>query len=222
MVSPLDWDPAYRLIASKYPTVSIYDRIASAKNFEAILELEALTNPRIREEAGDFRKIRAEDRVTGPGTTPVMASFAYSGTSRFSDGSYGVYYAAHDEETAIVESRFWTTRFLRATNEPSIDVDKRVYCARITGSYDDLRGRSKRSALYDPESYAESQYYAHERYRENAVDGIVYRSVRREDGECVCVFRPRLVTDCRLCAYVQFRWDGARIASTATMTRIGA
>jgi hypothetical protein len=174
----------------------------------------------VREEAGDFRKIRPEDAAAGPGSTPVMASFAYSGPSRFTDGSFGVYYAAHDEETAIAESRYWTERFLRATNEPSIDVDKRMYSARVRGTYDDLRGRSKRSRVYDAESYEYSQAYARNLYRKNAVDGIVYNSVRREGGECVCAFRPRLVTNARISAYLQFRWDGARIIGMAEITRI--
>lgn len=220
MVSSVDWRTSYRLISSKYPTVSVYDRITDAKNFQAILELETLTNPRLRQEAGDYRKVRAEDAVTGPGSTPIMASFAYSGASRFTDGSYGVYYAGHDEETAIAESRYWTERFLRATNEPSIDVDKRLYTARIRGSYDDLRPRSKRSSVYDPDSYAASQAYARKLYERNQVDGIVYNSVRREGGECICAFRPRLISNCRMAAYVQFRWDGTRIVGTATLTRI--
>lgn len=200
--------------------VSVYDRIADARNFQAILEIEALTNPRLREEAGDYRKIRPQDAVAGPGSTPIMASFAYSGSSRFTDGSYGVYYAAHEEETAVAESRHWTQAFLAATREPSIDVDKRMYLARVRGSYDDLRGRSKRSRVYDPDSYAYSQTYARDLYRRNAVDGIVYNSVRRDGGQCVCVFRPRLITDCRIGAYLQFRWDGTRIIGMATITRI--
>ena len=220
MVTGLDWNPAHRVVASKYPVVSVYDRITDATNFQAILELEALTNPRVREEAGDFRKIRAEDAATGTGATAVMASFAYSGSSRFTDGSYGVYYAAPDEATAIAESRYWTEAFLRATSEPSIDVDKRIYRARVRGSYDDLRTRSKRSKVYDPDSYAYSQSYARELYQKNAVDGIVYNSVRREGGECVCAFRPRLVSDCRVAAYLQFRWDGSHIIGMAELTRI--
>jgi hypothetical protein len=220
MVTALDWKRSYRVVSSKYPVVSVYDRIADARNFQAILEVEALTNPRVREEAGDYRKIRPQDAIAGPGSTPVMASFAYSGPSRFTDGSYGVYYAAHEEETAIAESRYWTQKFLSATNEPSIDVDKRMYSARIRGSYDDLRSRSKRSRVYDPNSYAYSQAYARNLYQENTVDGIVYNSVRRDGGQCVCAFRPRLVTDCRVAAYLQFRWDGSRIIGMAEITRI--
>lgn len=222
MLSAIRWDSAYRVIGSKYPMVSVYDRIANAQNFQALLELEALTNPRVREEAGDFRKIRPEDAVTGEGATPIMASFAYSGSSRFCDGSYGVYYAAHEEETAVAESRYWTESFLRATNEPSIDVDKRMYVASIRGNYDDIRTKSKRSALYAPDSYIDSQAYARRHYEKNEVDGIVYNSVRRDPGQCICVFRPRLITNCRIAKYLQFRWDGKRIIAVATIATITA
>lgn len=220
MVSPLDWSPSFRVIASKYPAVSVYDRIADPKNFEALLELEALTNPRAREEAGDFRKVRIEDRISGPGTTPIMASFAYSGASRFCDGTYGVYYAAREYETAIAESLYHTEAFLRATNEPSIDVDKRVYTAAIAGAFDDIRMKTVRSKLYDRDDYAYSQRYARKLYEANRVDGIVYRSVRRVQGECVAAFRPRCVSNARVLKYVQFRWDGTRIVATADLSEI--
>jgi hypothetical protein len=220
MVSSIRWNPAFRIVASKYPTASVYDRITNARNFQAVLEVEALTNPRLREEMGDFRKIRPADAVTGPDSMPIVASFAYSGPSRFCDGSYGVYYASHEETTAIAESRYWTERFLRATNEPSIDVDKRMYCAAIRGDYDDLRGKSKRNALYDRDSYIASQAYARKLYEKNAVDGIVYKSVRIDDGQCVCVFRPRLISDCKVVKYLQFRWDGQRIIGVATLANI--
>jgi hypothetical protein len=95
------WAPSFRAVASRYPTVSVYDRISDAANFAALLEIEALTNPRVREEAGAYRKVRPEDAIAGPGSTPIMASFAYSGPSRFCDGTYGVYYAGREEATAI-------------------------------------------------------------------------------------------------------------------------
>ena len=123
MVTAERWAPSYRAVASKYPTVSVYDRITDAANFATLLEIEALTNPRAREEAGAFRKVRPADAIAGPGTTPIMASFAYSGPSRFCDGTYGVYYAGREEETAVAESRYHTEAFLRATAQPSIDVD---------------------------------------------------------------------------------------------------
>lgn len=214
------WKRSYRVIPLRYPTVSIYDRITDSRNLRAILEIEALTNPRIREEAGDYRKVRPEDAVSGPGSTPVMASFAYSGASRFSDGTYGVYYAGHQEDTAIAESRYWTEKFLRATNEPSIDVDKRLYVAAISGRYDDLRKKAMSAKVYDLDSYDVSHAYGHKVYEANRLDGIVYKSVRHKGGDCICVFRPRLVTKCQIIKYLQFRWDGHHIVAVATITSV--
>jgi hypothetical protein len=222
MVTRERWAPSYRAVASKYPTVSVYDRIAGATNFATLLEIEALTNPRIREEAGAYRKVRPEDVVAGPGSTPIMASFVYSGPSRFCDGTYGVYYAAREEATAIAESRYHTEAFLRATHQPSIDVDKRLYVATIDGAFDDIRGRSLRSKLYAaaPDDYGYSQRYAHRLYARNRVDGIVYNSVRNPDGQCVAAFRPRIVSKAHIRKYIQFRWDGRRITGIVDLVNI--
>src|SRR6202044_2584010 len=150
----------------------VYDRITDPANLPTLLEIEALTNPRLREEVAPYRKIRPEDAIAGPGSTPIMASFAYSGASRFCDGTYGVYYAAREEETALAESRYHTEAFLRATQQPSIDVDKRIYTATIAGDFDDIRARSMRSNLYAaaPDDYAYAQRYAHRLYARNRVD----------------------------------------------------
>ena len=222
MVTHERWAPSYRVVASRFPHVSIYDRISDAAQLATVLEIEALTNPRVREEAGAYRKVRPEDRIAGAGSTPIMASFAYSGPSRFCDGTYGVYYAAHEEATAIAESRYHTELFLRATQQPSIDVDKRIYGATIEGDFDDIRGRSLRSKLYAaaPDDYAFSQRYAHRLYMKNLVDGIVYTSVREPEGQCLAAFRPRNVSNARIRKYIQFRWDGRRIAGVVDLTNI--
>src|ERR1019366_5981255 len=166
---------SFRAFSSRYPTAGIYDRISDAANFAALLEIEALTNPRVREEAGAFRKVWPEDAIAGPGTTPIMASFAYSGPSRFCDATYGVYYAGREEASAVAESRYHTEAFLRATHQPSIDVDKRIYTATVEGTFDDIRGRSLRSKLYAaaPDDYDFAQRYAHRLYDRNRVDGII-------------------------------------------------
>ena len=222
MVTHERWAPSYRVVASRYPAVSVYDRISDATNLAALIEIEALTNPRAREEAGAFRKVRPEDVISGPGTTPIMASFAYSGPSRFCDGTYGVYYAGREEATAIAESRYHTEAFLRATRQPSIDVDKRIYVAAIAGTFDDIRHRSMRSKLYAaaPDDYAYSQRYAHRLYDRNRVDGILYNSVRNAGGQCVAAFRPRIIRDARVAKYIQFRWDGTRVTGVVKFQQV--
>mgnify|MGYP003694332483 CR=1 FL=1 len=91
----VSWRPSYRLIPSRYPTVGLYDAIADAADLEAVFAIEALANPRLRDELGELQLVPPDERVSGPGATPVMAAFTHLNPegSRFSDGSYGVYYA---------------------------------------------------------------------------------------------------------------------------------
>jgi hypothetical protein len=66
------------------------------------MALEQLTNPRVRDEVGDIALVPPEERVSGPGASYVMAAFTHVNPkgSRFSDGSFGVYYVAAALETA--------------------------------------------------------------------------------------------------------------------------
>src|SRR3546814_4091279 len=79
-----------------------------------------MTNDRLRDEAGDLSLVPPEDRVAGPGTTPIMAAFTHLNTegSRFTDGSFGVFYAGLTIETAIAETKHHRINFLAATDEP--------------------------------------------------------------------------------------------------------
>ncbi len=45
---------------------------------------------------------------------------------RFTNGTYGVFYAGRAFETAIAETRDHRTRFLQATSEPAQELDMRV------------------------------------------------------------------------------------------------
>ena len=190
--------------------MGIYDRVAHPSDLDAIMEIEQLTNPRVRTEMGNLALVRLEDRVTGPGTTPIMAAFTNSLPSRFGDGTFGIYYAAHSERTAIAETRYHRQRFMHYTREPAADLDMRVYHADIRGAFDDVRTRGPRAKIYDSESYVASQAYGGRKYRARA-NGIVYRSVRDSAGECIAVFRPKLVQNCRAVAYLIYRWDGNSI-----------
>ncbi len=82
--------------------------------------IESLTNDRLRDEVGDITLVPAEDRIIGPGSSPVMAAFTHISpdcSNRFSDGSYGIYYAAKTLATAIEESKHHRANFLAYTHE---------------------------------------------------------------------------------------------------------
>ena len=209
MVKRLNWPQSYRIIQSRFPFVGIFDRIADPNDLEAVLAIEARTNDRILDEAGAITLVRKKDRVSGPGATPIMAAFTHTKPSRFSDGSFGVYYAARHLPTAISESQFHTERFYRATNESSADIDMRVYTARIGGSFDDLLNLASGDARLDPDSYAASQDHARRISDADELDGVVYQSVRdHQHRPAVACLRPAAVRNCHSHSYLLYRWDG--------------
>jgi hypothetical protein len=212
MVARLRAQPTFRVIAHRPYDRPIVARLRSVTNIAALETVEALTNPRIRQEWSPRRKIRPEDIGAAPEEL-VLASFVYSGPSRFTDGSFGVYYAAFERETAIAESRFHTERFLSLSHVPATNVFKRVLRAKASGLYDDIRKVAADDPIYapDPDAYAAAQSYALGVYARNREDGIVYRSVRRDDGTCVVAFRPRLVTGSTTAEMLLYAYDGARI-----------
>jgi RES domain len=220
VVSGIRWGESYRIILSRYPSVGIFDDVADPADLEALFQLGARTNQRVRDELGAIALVRAADRIAGPGTTPIMAAFTHAHPSRFSDGTFGVYYAARNRETAIFETRYHLERLYRYTREASADVDLRAYAARIAGSFDDLRAIAADDPRLDPDSYAASQPYGRRIYDANAADGIVYRSVRDPKRRaCVACFRPRVITACRTHSYLTYRWDGAQQRVTTVTER---
>jgi hypothetical protein len=215
----VSWRPSYRLIPSRYPTVGLYDAIADAADLDAVFAIEALANPRLRQEAGELQLVPPEERVTGPGATPVMAAFTHLNPegSRFSDGSYGVYYAAHSLSTAVAEVSHHRAIFLRRTAEPAIDLDLRLITASVEAELHDLgsartepAARSRFAEALDPDDYGPPQRLGRA-LREARSWGVRFPSVRDAGGECVGIFRPRALRHAKAAAHIGLHWDGRRI-----------
>jgi hypothetical protein len=142
-----------------------------------------------------------------------MAAFTHRNTdgSRFSDGTFGVLYAASDLDTAVAETKYHRERFMRATGQDRMELDMRVLVVDLSAALYDLRGRASEFALvYHSENYAAGPHLA-TTLRNDGSHGIVYDSVRRPEGECVAVFRPRLLSNCRQERHLCYVWDGERI-----------
>lgn len=105
--------------------------------------VESLTNPRLRDEVGDIRLVPPQDRVSGPGSSVIMAAFTHVNPEggRFSTDGVGVFYAANDIKTAVAETAYHRERFLRATNQGRIALDMRAYAVDLVAALHDLRGR---------------------------------------------------------------------------------
>lgn len=222
-VTHVAWKPSWRIIPSRFPPIALFERVTEPDDLEAIFELEALTNPRLRDEVGEISLVPPEERISGPRTGIIMAAFTHLNPegSRFSDGTYGVFYAANDLETAIDETRHHRERFMRATKQEHMELDMRVYVTDLDGELHDLRGQKTTQPLvYHNDNYAAGQHLA-KTLRKEGSNGIAYDSIRREGGECVAVFRPRLLSNGRQERHLCYVWDGNRIASVYEKRELG-
>jgi len=211
-LSPVQWRPSYRVVPSRFPPIDLFERVAEPGDWDLLNLLEGETSTRLREEAGAIHMVREEDRRYGPGWTPVMAAFChFNGQgSRFSDGTFGVYYCALSEATAIAETRYHAERFLRESSEPPMQLQQRVYLSDLDGTLHDLRGDPNAAPLLDPDDWRAGQALGRQAWEAHA-DGIVYPSVRDPDGECAAVLRPPVMSATRQGRHLGYQWDGERI-----------
>lgn len=205
------WQQACRIVPTRYPAITLFDRVADASDFDALYALEALSNERARDELGHIERVPREQRLYGPGSGPVMAAFTHVNTqgSRFSAGEWGVFYAARERATAVAETRHHHARFMAATRQGPMHLPMRLYHVPIDARLHDLRpAGAVPAAVYDPDGYAASQALG-ARLRSAGSAGVVYRSVRHARGECVGLFRPQGAGPCLHAAYLLYAWDGA-------------
>lgn len=213
----------YRIVSSRFPPVSLFDRITGPGDLEAVFAIEAMTNDRLRQEVGDISLVPVEDRVVGPGSTPIMAAFTHLNPDggRFTDSTYGAFYGGLTIDTAIAETKYHREEFLSATEAGRpIDIDMRVYIARLSGDLHDAREGAP-PAGYHPNDYGASQALGR-RLRSEGLNGIIFNSVRDPGGTCVAVFRPRLLSDCRQDRHLTYQWDGERIVNIFEKRELGS
>ena len=90
-------------------------------------------------------------------TSIIMAAFTHLNQEgcRFSDGTYGVFYAARDLEAAIAETKHHRARFMRATMQARMEIDMRVYLVDLAGELHDLREQQEAyPRVYHKDDYA--------------------------------------------------------------------
>lgn len=215
----LPWQHTYRVIPSQFPPLNFFEELVDPNLMEELFYVESLTNDRLRDEVGDITLVPRSDRVSGNGSTVVMAAFTHisiARSSRFTDGSFGIYYAARALETAIREKAYHTEKFLANTKEAAGSVTMRVYQSKkLLQPLKDIRTYAH---LHHPHDYTASQLFGRELKIANAW-GIVYNSIRHSGGECVAILRPPAIPlPVIQTKHLQFDWDGSKIYQYSEMT----
>lgn len=212
-LSSVDWPEAVRLIESKYPPIDLFEDLADPEDWELLAAAEAKTNPRIAETIGNLDLVPARRRVSGPGSSYVMAPFTHctpDRPGRFHDGHFGAYYAASDFGTAIAEVTYHQAqRLLDTRDEPGWISDIRELVGAVQSRLIDIRSGSF-GELLAPDDYSAAQSFAR-RLRDAGANGILYPSVRNAGGECIAAFWPDVITIPLQARHFRYHWDGNRI-----------
>ena len=212
-LAQVDWPGAVRIIRSLFPPIDLFEDIADPADWPLLVAAEQKTNPRLMESIGKLDLVLPARRVSGPGASYLMAPFTYASPdrpSRFSDGSFGVLYAAESFETALFETIHHHARFMAATAErPGWTSQFREIRLDVKARLADLRV-SPPAGVLDADDYTAAEALG-AALRNTGSDGIVYPSVRRVGGECVGLFYPDGASQARQGRHLDYHWDGARV-----------
>ncbi len=211
----LRWQKQYRIIATRYPPIDLFEKLKlTEKQLRALWALQARVNPRLLQQTGDLRLVRDGDVVCGHNAHVVMAAFTHIGfASRFSDGSYGIYYAARQLETAIRETVFHRQSDAVERRLRPQEFDMRAYVGEVKKPLYDVRGKAY-ARLHAPQL---SQYPVAQSFARNLLQsdpdawGIVFNSVRHPGGACIAALRPPAVSLPVSGPHLTYVWDGEKI-----------
>lgn len=210
------WPKAWRIIASRYPPIDLFERVSDDPQvWDALIALEQATNPRVRDSVGEISLVPPDKRIAGPNASWVMAPFTHINKrgSRFSNGNFGVYYAAEKLETAIAETVHHFSKFAADSRDPPRREDMRVLVGSIGHIFEDVDALDDavKNGLLDPNSYAKSQLFAVAR-RDAGSDGLVYPSVRHRGGQCIAAFWPNVVGIPVQERHLKYEWNGNKVS----------
>jgi RES domain-containing protein len=134
-------------------------------------------------------------------------AYTHSKPNRFNDENLGALYGAESLLTAIEETvrHPRSIRALTDANAPPQVLERLILHVDIQ-SDNILDIRLIESSVYDPENHDLGRRFA-SYVVERSHQGISYHSVRRRDGECVVVYDPTTLSNCRV-SRQDFCYDG--------------
>ncbi|MDA8492566.1 RES family NAD+ phosphorylase [Kluyvera georgiana] len=215
---------AYRIIPSRYPTIDLFEDVASSDELEAVWAVEALTNERLMESAGELMRVPKADWLVGlNGSSYVMVAFTHINPegARFTTGDFGGYYCAPQLDTAIKETVYHQERIFGYTDEPAQKVQMRVLFTEFDANLADITQEPfLSSALYHATDYSQSKAFAQAQKMQNS-DGIVYCSVRHTGHTCYVLYRPCLVKKVLQAEHLEYHWNGRSITNILSIKLYG-
>jgi hypothetical protein len=203
---------AYRLVNSKFPPIALFEDVADADEFDVLFEIQALTNPRLKNEVGQLELIPRREIPFGiPGCSYATAPFTHVNPagSRFSDGSFGVLYLADSMETALAEVRHHQSLYW--SKVPNLNYERFVFrgltCTFVDAGMKDAAALPTNDPIYAPDDYSHSRVLGRE-IRKARCPGLRYHSVRLPGSFCWALMTPKPVSSIIQTAHYEMVWNG--------------
>jgi len=142
--------------------------------------------------------------------------FKHWQSSRFSDGSYGVWYGSESVETTVYETAYHWYRGLLSDagyEREAVMAERKVYRVACHAALLDFRKAAHSADFADllhPADYAVTQAVGARIHREGH-PGLLIQSVRRPAGENVAIFNPGVLSNPSQTCQLTYRLEGDRI-----------
>ena len=201
-----------RNIVSIRVSQDLFDDLSdNPADWQAAINLELATKPRMFASATPvidrpFEDARWNDAIHYP--------FRHWMRSRYSDGSFGVWYGADSIETSVHETVYhWRAGLLQDAGftQPGIRLERKCYRVRCDAALVDLRPLvAQFPALVDPADYTLTHQVGAKLDREGH-PGLVSRSARC-DGDVFAVFNARVLSDPRQVCFLSYVTTAAGVS----------
>ncbi len=143
--------------------------------------------------------------------------FKHWQASRFSNGTFGVWYGSQSLETTVFETVYhWVNGLLRdasftSAQSGSIVAERKVCTVQCDAALLDLRPQAKRHAgLMHKTDYSETQTIGARLHREGH-PGVLTPSVRHSEGVNYAILNPDVLSSPRHHCYLSYRLRGETI-----------
>ncbi|MCX7186632.1 MAG: RES family NAD+ phosphorylase [Methylophilales bacterium] len=134
--------------------------------------------------------------------------FLNSSQSRFSDGSFGVWYGADSIETTVYETVYhWQNTLLddAGFNQPGVEIQRKIYMVQCDSLLIDLRPEIKsHSELLHPTDYSTTQSIGRKLHREGH-PGLITNSARVKHGDIYAIFTPKVLSNPTHTCFLTYR-----------------
>ncbi|MEI8362154.1 MAG: RES family NAD+ phosphorylase [Betaproteobacteria bacterium] len=149
--------------------------------------------------------------------------FQNSAQSRFSDGSFGVWYGADSIETTVHETVYhWQKGLLEDAgfNMPGVEIQRRIYSVRCDSLLIDLRPAIKtHPEILHLSDYTATHAIGSKIHREGH-PGLITKSARAGHGDVYAIFTPKVLSNPSHSCYLTYitTENGVEIQRTPSVT----